>query len=91
MPYRGAANKRFYFRYNDRTISLLPKSVIAFFGLKVQFVLDLVRNPEDRFPQDAAHNNMVFQKKEHNNSLVSITYTSFVYCRELAPSIVKFL
>ena len=52
-------------------------------------MLDLVRNPEDKFSQDAVHNNMVFQKKKHNNSLVSITYTSFVYCRELAPGTVS--
>ena len=52
-------------------------------------MLDLVRNPEDRISQDAVHNNMVFQKKEHNNSLVSITYTSFVYCRELAPGTIS--
>ena len=53
--------------------------------------MDLVGNPEDRFSQDAVHNNMVCQKKEHrsNNSLVSITYTSFVYCRELAPGTVS--
>ena len=52
-------------------------------------MLDLVRNPEDRFSQDAVDNNMVFQKKEHNNSLVSITHTSFVYCREFAPGTVS--
>ena len=52
-------------------------------------MLDLVRNPEDRFSQDVVHNKMVFQKKEHNNSLVSITYTSFVYCHELAPGTIS--
>ena len=54
-------------------------------------MFDLVRNPEDRFSQDAVHNNMVFQKLEHNNSLVSITYTSCVYCRELAPGTVSLI
>ena len=53
-------------------------------------MLDLVRNPEDGFYQDAVHNNMVFQKKgTSNNSLVSITYTSFIYCRELPPGTVS--
>ena len=68
----------------------IPKSVIAFCGLTVRFVWDLVRNPEDRFSQEAVHSNMVFQKKEHNNSLVSITYTSFD-SRELASgTVIKF-
>ena len=42
-------NQGLNFRYIDRTIPVLSKFCTA------GFVLDLVKNPEDRFSHDAAH------------------------------------
>ena len=44
----------FCFRYIDRTIPLLPKSLAIFCGSTARFVLDLVRTPEYRFSLDTA-------------------------------------
>ena len=48
-----------YFGFIDSTIPLLSKSkfklLVNFCGCRAQFVLDLVRNPEDRFSHDANH------------------------------------
>ena len=53
------ADQRLFFRYTDRTIPLLPKSVISSLqpllcGCTVRFVSDLVGTPEDRFSQNEA-------------------------------------
>ena len=52
-----AADQRLCFRYTDRTISLLAKSVkplVILCGCPARFVTDLVGNPEDRFSQNEA-------------------------------------
>ena len=48
-------DQRFCFRYMDSTLPLLSKSEISSISCTDRFVLDLVRNPEDRFSHVAAH------------------------------------
>ena len=57
------ADQRLCFRYIDITIPLLSKSLnfkplAISCGCTAQFVLDLVKNPEDRFSHDVAHMRM---------------------------------
>ena len=61
-----AADQLLCFRYTDSTIALLPKSEISSLkpsSVAVQFVSDLVGNPEDRFSNDAALIFLVFHLK----------------------------
>ena len=47
--------RRLCFRYIYSAVPLLPKPLAIFCGYTVQFVMDLVGNPKDRFSHDSAH------------------------------------
>ena len=49
------ADHHLCFRYLDSTIPFLPKSPAIFRGCTTWSVLDLVRNPENRFSRNVAH------------------------------------
>ena len=51
----STADQCLWFRHTYSTITLLPKTLTIFCDCTAWFVLDPVRNPEDRFFRDEAH------------------------------------
>ena len=77
------ANRRLCFRYINNTIPLLPASENQasshLLWLYIPVVLYLVRNPDDRFSRDAAHDLYTHFQKSRNYSVSSTPTTTDLY------------